>query len=571
MGNLSSVLFDSAQDQHGEHNIVNILNDDIPIRRNSLLQSVSDTSLQLRQLKNDEILNCASDSSGSIHNMDFKGAIFDTDPIKSRGKDFQSIGDICSPRKAKNNNYQEDVFTSLSNNSMYSMDNSLLNSECDDSNLQTLNKPFSEELLDVLKNLPVSRDCNLYQVRNQPLISVLSQETFHVTTDETDSGEITPVSLTASSEFEFKVELSDNRDDTNEVSNSTLVPKASPVENTIDESSSSDCQPTTSLQWRVDSICMLERKTKYFPQNQLVGEWISKSNEAMAAKPHNYEVKLDSEVDVPDDDDKTITSSMTSTSPARKTIFQVFGSPLSHESCFIKTVPEIDEKDHSREDIPTDETSKEWENKNALGFEKSETSCSLSDEGLHTDSQQISYSLFSAAKLGTSTSDHTCSDNVILELSDKANASSECTSTGIATDSNSEPETCIASSERNTTEQQLGMCLSPFSVQTPPSVICSMMKNESNQTSTSETNCFSEQSNAIEVTCPPQQFSSSSSSPEASDSCEFYTPLTQELKALTLVQIDEIQSPPISDTVSSPEESKSFESASSGTKTSLKE
>ncbi|PSN31039.1 Inositol hexakisphosphate and diphosphoinositol-pentakisphosphate kinase [Blattella germanica] len=107
-----------------------------------------------------------------------------------------------------------------------------------------------------------------------------------------DSGDVTPVSASAGSEFDFQ--------------GATTEPEATVIE---------------TKQGGGPGL-ILGRKEPLGLGNKLVGQWVLESSAALCGA-------------VAEEEERTITSAMTATSPARKTIFQVFGSPVSRQNLVV--------------------------------------------------------------------------------------------------------------------------------------------------------------------------------------------------------------------------------------------
>ncbi|XP_049954851.1 inositol hexakisphosphate and diphosphoinositol-pentakisphosphate kinase 2 isoform X3 [Schistocerca serialis cubense] len=164
--------------------------------------------------------------------------------------------------------------------------------------------------------------------------------------DGADSGEVTPVSVSASSEFEFDGYFSNIELDT---SDSTVIEN---VPSTVRQDSVQETQENAVVSFSAKSVVdslgtFTVKDTIASKKDRSIGldgakflSWLETTDVSEARErqgPEEYtldaENMVDAEIDVTDEEDKTITSSMTSTSPARKTIFQVFGDNALRASC----------------------------------------------------------------------------------------------------------------------------------------------------------------------------------------------------------------------------------------------
>ncbi|XP_067003920.1 inositol hexakisphosphate and diphosphoinositol-pentakisphosphate kinase 2 isoform X3 [Anabrus simplex] len=187
-----------------------------------------------------------------------------------------------------------------------------------------------------------------------------------------DSGEVTPVSISASSEFDFGGEdeakmqpvvagnkqLGHEEDEEEEDTTLTTysIVRDGTVEDIAGRSVGNDSgifmkqvtKPSSkSLAKTVENMAMVEKKSKVgsYLNSKFVGKWVMESTENLEsfgkdAEKDDFlacplekcdETSIALEADTNDEEDRTITSSMTATSPARKSIFQVFGSPVSRQ------------------------------------------------------------------------------------------------------------------------------------------------------------------------------------------------------------------------------------------------
>lgn len=130
-----------------------------------------------------------------------------------------------------------------------------------------------------------------------------------------DSGDITPVSVSASSEFDFTSAAEGAPRYSGETQPSASIGADITDVDTKDsealreEKGSSGRSPLLAR-----SVESLGRKEA----SKLVGEWVLESSATLAADMLVM-------VEPAEEEERTITSSMTATSPARKTIFQVMG------------------------------------------------------------------------------------------------------------------------------------------------------------------------------------------------------------------------------------------------------
>jgi hypothetical protein len=133
-----------------------------------------------------------------------------------------------------------------------------------------------------------------------------------------DSGDITPVSVSASSEFHFTSAAEGAPCCSGETEPSANVgaditvadTKGSEQNDAVQEENGSSGVPALLTR----SVESLGRKEA----SKLVGDWVLESSATLAADTLVT-------VEPAEEEEKTITSSMTATSPARKTIFQVTG------------------------------------------------------------------------------------------------------------------------------------------------------------------------------------------------------------------------------------------------------
>ncbi|CAG2053423.1 unnamed protein product [Timema podura] len=181
-----------------------------------------------------------------------------------------------------------------------------------------------------------------------------------------DSGEVTPVSVSASSDFDFgsdsgvrceegeerEVSISADLDVTvvEELGDEQCVSMSTEKETQhidVPELSKEALSQGESYAKALKSVENIDKKLKVGTTSatKFVGEWVLETTTGPPdkASPKSDETEHSNtglEVDLTEDEERTITSSMTTTSPARKSIFQVFGSPLvkqmsnkeSHES-----------------------------------------------------------------------------------------------------------------------------------------------------------------------------------------------------------------------------------------------
>ncbi|XP_063226372.1 inositol hexakisphosphate and diphosphoinositol-pentakisphosphate kinase 2 isoform X4 [Bacillus rossius redtenbacheri] len=125
-----------------------------------------------------------------------------------------------------------------------------------------------------------------------------------VASREGDSGEVTPVSVSASSEFDFRTGGGTRFEGDDKAESCESVEADFVVEELPEEPGAEEClQPADAWQEEQSS---------------------EKSDEAETGNSSL-------EVDLNEEEERTITSSMTTMSPARKSIFQVFGSPLAKQ------------------------------------------------------------------------------------------------------------------------------------------------------------------------------------------------------------------------------------------------
>ncbi|XP_021941096.1 inositol hexakisphosphate and diphosphoinositol-pentakisphosphate kinase-like isoform X5 [Zootermopsis nevadensis] len=132
-----------------------------------------------------------------------------------------------------------------------------------------------------------------------------------------DSGDITPVSVSASSEFDF----TSAADGAPQYSGETEASASTDVDITVMDTKDSEKNKAVQEETgRSGGSSLLLRSVETLGRKEatkLVGQWVLESSTTLVT------------VDPAEEEDRTITSSMTATSPARKTIFQVFGSPVS--------------------------------------------------------------------------------------------------------------------------------------------------------------------------------------------------------------------------------------------------
>nr|CAD7256131.1 unnamed protein product [Timema shepardi] len=172
-----------------------------------------------------------------------------------------------------------------------------------------------------------------------------------------DSGEVTPVSVSASSDFDFgsdsgvrceegeerEVSVSADLDVTvvEELGDEQCASLSTDKEIqhiVVPELSKEALSPGESYAKALKSVENIDKKLKVGTTSatQFIGEWVL---ETTTDPPDKVSPKTDEtehsntglEVDLTEDEERTITSSMTTTSPARKSIFQVFGSPLAKQ------------------------------------------------------------------------------------------------------------------------------------------------------------------------------------------------------------------------------------------------
>lgn len=126
-----------------------------------------------------------------------------------------------------------------------------------------------------------------------------------------DSGDITPVSVSASSEFDFTSAADGPPRYSGETEPSASTDVDITVMDTKDSEKNEAVQEETGLSGGssllVKSVETLGRKEA----TKLVGQWVLETSATLVT------------VDPAEEEERTITSSMTATSPARKTIFQV--------------------------------------------------------------------------------------------------------------------------------------------------------------------------------------------------------------------------------------------------------
>jgi hypothetical protein len=126
-----------------------------------------------------------------------------------------------------------------------------------------------------------------------------------------DSGDITPVSVSASSEFDF----TSAADGAPRYSGETDPSASTDIDITVMDMK--DSEKTEAVQEDIgksDGSSLLVRSVEALGRKEatrLVGQWVLESSATLMT------------VDPAEEDERTITSSMTATSPARKTIFQV--------------------------------------------------------------------------------------------------------------------------------------------------------------------------------------------------------------------------------------------------------
>ncbi|XP_023718435.1 inositol hexakisphosphate and diphosphoinositol-pentakisphosphate kinase 2 isoform X5 [Cryptotermes secundus] len=134
-----------------------------------------------------------------------------------------------------------------------------------------------------------------------------------------DSGDITPVSVSASSEFDFASAAEGAPCYIGETE-----PAAS-IGVDITDMSRKDSEALQEDNGSSGRSPLLARSVESLGRKEaskLVGEWVLESSATLAADMLVM-------VEPAEEEERTITSSMTATSPAHKTIFQVFGSPVS--------------------------------------------------------------------------------------------------------------------------------------------------------------------------------------------------------------------------------------------------
>ncbi|GLH02741.1 Uncharacterized protein GBIM_08704, partial [Gryllus bimaculatus] len=204
--------------------------------------------------------------------------------------------------------------------------------------------------------------------------------------DGTDSGEVTPVSVSASSEFAFGADgpapasalapagaeeaasagvlLQQQKrrrvdGEAGPAATATLGPgpalasAPAPMRPPPPPAVAGPAASLKGLSKTVESMALAERRGRVgsYLGTKFVGRWVMESNENLESFANDegedfFPVPPEKEVepvvpsvglglvgglepDAADEEDRTITSSMTATSPARKSIFQVFGSPVS--------------------------------------------------------------------------------------------------------------------------------------------------------------------------------------------------------------------------------------------------
>jgi hypothetical protein len=127
-----------------------------------------------------------------------------------------------------------------------------------------------------------------------------------------DSGDTTPVSMSASSEFDFTSAAEGAPHYSGDTEPSTCTDVMDMKDNEQDRSVHEGTGTSDGSSLLVRSVESLGGKEP----TELVGQWVLESSATLAAD-------MLVTVEPAEEEEKTITSSMTATSPARKTIFQV--------------------------------------------------------------------------------------------------------------------------------------------------------------------------------------------------------------------------------------------------------
>jgi hypothetical protein len=126
-----------------------------------------------------------------------------------------------------------------------------------------------------------------------------------------DSGDITPVSVSASSEFDFTSAAEGAPCCSGETEPSANIGADVTVVDTKDSGQNESLQEENGSSGRPALLARSVESLGRKEASRLVGEWVLESSATLAA------------VEPAEEEERTITSSMTATSPARKTIFQV--------------------------------------------------------------------------------------------------------------------------------------------------------------------------------------------------------------------------------------------------------
>jgi hypothetical protein len=157
-----------------------------------------------------------------------------------------------------------------------------------------------------------------------------------------DSGDITPVSVSASSEFDFTSAAEGAPCCTGETEPSANVGEDSTVVDTKDSEQNDALQEENGSSGMsallTRSVESLGRKEA----SKLVGEWVLESSATLAAD-------MLVTVETAEEEERTITSSMTATSPARTTIFQVMGCSYSCHN-----LPQCDQQSSEAANVTAD-------------------------------------------------------------------------------------------------------------------------------------------------------------------------------------------------------------------------